>query len=131
MSEEAVIATRSFVNEGTFFPKVVSAAEPVRDLRSSPALLGYLATTAKAAASTLLRIGDQDDPLLASWQIGLGRATAWTSDASARWSQLWAGWDGYTRFWTAVVKDTFPAGGGSGAGVRAELAEGRIRVTAE
>src|SRR5207245_10491295 len=72
MSEEAVIATRSFVNEGQFFPKVVSAAAPVRDLRSSPALLGYLATTAKPAATTLLRVGDQDDPLLASCQIGFG-----------------------------------------------------------
>ncbi len=30
-----------------------------------------------------------------------------------------------------MVKDTFPAAGASGAGVRAELADGRLRVTAE
>jgi hypothetical protein len=43
----------------------------------------------------------------------------------------WAGWGGFTAFWSTVVKDTFPAAGASGAGVRAELAEGRLRVTAE
>jgi hypothetical protein len=30
-----------------------------------------------------------------------------------------------------VVKDTFPAAGASGAGVRAELVDGRLRITAE
>jgi hypothetical protein len=103
----------------------------MRDLTATPPLLGWLGTTAKATAQTELKIGEDDDPLLASWQIGLGRATSWTSDASARWSQQWASWDGYVRFWTAVVKDTFPAGGASGTGVQAELADGRVRVTAE
>lgn len=131
MMQEALIASRRIVNEETRYPTVVSQDQPVRDLVSTPPLLGWLATTTKPTAETDLKIGDDDDPLLASWQIGLGRATSWTSDASARWSQQWAGWAGYTSFWTAVVKDTFPAGGGSGAGVRAELADGGIRVTAE
>jgi hypothetical protein len=133
MSEEAVIATRSFVNEGQFLPKVVSAAAPVRDLRQSPALLGYLATSPKPTASTLLRIGDQDDPLLASWQVGLGRATAWTSDASARWSKNWASWPGYVSFWSGVVKDSFSQAGtgASGASVRGVIDGDRIRITVD
>jgi Ca-activated chloride channel family protein len=129
--QEALLASRRIVNEETRYPKVVSQAQPVRDLTATPPLLGWLGATTKPTGQTALEIGDDGDPLLASWQIGLGRATSWTSDASARWSQQWAGWDGYTRFWTTVVKDTFPAAGASGAGVRAELVDGRLRVTAE
>jgi Mg-chelatase subunit ChlD len=131
MMQEALLASRRIVNEETRYPEVVSQAQPVRDLTATPPLLGWLGATTKPSGQTALQIGDDDDPLLASWQVGLGRATSWTSDASARWSQQWAGWGGYTAFWSAVVKDTFPAQGASGAGVRAQLADGRLRVTAE
>lgn len=106
--EESLIASRDFVVEGEFLPIVTSNAEVVEGLTASPPLLGYVATTVKPPATTLLRIGDDEDPLLATWQIGLGQATSWTSDSSARWSQLWASWDGYAAFWTRVVRDTFP-----------------------
>jgi hypothetical protein len=52
----------------------------------------------------------QGDPLLATWQRGLGRATAWTSDATARWLSQWIEWEGYVDFWGAVVRDVLPAG---------------------
>jgi uncharacterized membrane protein/Mg-chelatase subunit ChlD len=131
MAQEAVLATRNLVSEGTFYPKVVSSVPVVRNLTASPPLLGYMATTAKATASTLLTVGDQGDPLLASWQDGLGKVTSWTSDASARWSQQWAGWPGYVAFWSGVVKDTFPLRGAGGSDVRAETVGGRLRVTVE
>lgn len=129
MMEEAVIASRDFINEGEFLPDVVSSAEPVRNLTSSPPLLGYVATTAKPTARPLLRIGPDHDPLLASWQVGLGRATSWTSDASERWSQLWSTWDGYVSFWSGVVKDSFAQSGGGG--VRARVADDVLRITVE
>ncbi len=93
----------------------------------APALLGYVATTAKGTSTTLLRIGPDRDPLLATWQAGLGRVSSWTSDASAAWSQHWATWDGYVDFWTDVVKDTFPAGDTAGA-VRASVSNGRLSI---
>ena len=36
MMQEAILASRQIVNEGEFFPQVVSSAAPVRDLRASP-----------------------------------------------------------------------------------------------
>ena len=130
MQEEVVMASRSFVNEGEFVPEVTSSAEPVRDLTQSPQLLGYVATTAKPTASSMLRIGDEKDPLLASWQIGLGRATSWTSDASAKWSQRWATWEGYTSFWSGVIKDTLPGDDGTAA-LSARLGDGSMEVRLE
>ena len=52
----------------------------------------------------------QADPLLATWQRGLGRATAWTSDATVRWLAQWVDWEGYSDFWGRVVRDVLPAG---------------------
>lgn len=129
--QEAVLASRSFVNEGSFFPKIVGVSEAVRDLTSAPPLLGYIATTAKPAASTSLRIGEDEDPLLASWTTGLGRVTSWTSDASGRWSQQWETWDGYVGFWSAVVRETFPATGAGGVALRAGVEADRLRITLE
>lgn len=120
MAEETVIASRSFINEGRFVPKVVGAGAPVRTLTEAPPLLGYIATTAKPTAETWLRVGPENDPLLASWRAGLGKVTAWTSDSADPWSQNWARWDGYPAFWAAVVKDTFPAQGGALATLRTE-----------
>lgn len=87
----------------------------------------------------MLRIGPEQDPLLASWRVGLGRAAAWTSDANPRWSQLWIGWDGYVEFWSGVVRDTFPVGqsgvvrttvDGDTLRIRAEADPGQGRVDA-
>ncbi len=130
LQQEAVLASRNFVNEGTFYPKITDATEATATLGASPPLLGYVATTAKPSATTSLRIGDDDDPLLASWIAGLGRVSAWTSDASARWSAQWATWDGYVGFWSAAVRETFSAGDVA-TSLRADADGERLRLTLE
>ena len=72
-----------------------------------PQLLGYNGATLKPAAQSVLVTG-RDDPLLAQWQYGLGRAVAWTSDASGRWAQDWVGWSGFSKFFSQLVSWTFP-----------------------
>jgi len=107
--QETLTVARNLATEGTFFP-VLSAPSPVTaELVESPPLLGYVLTKAKGTASVLMEIG-QADPLLATWQRGLGRATAWTSDATARWLTQWVDWEGYSDFWGNVVRDVLPAG---------------------
>ena len=105
--QEALRASRSFIVEGEFIPTITSSLPVVADLTETPPLLGYVATTARPLASTLMRISPEEDPLLAKWQVGLGTTVSWTSDASHRWSQFWADWDGYVEFWSKVVRDTF------------------------
>jgi hypothetical protein len=74
-------------------------------IESVPELAGYVATTPKPAGRVIL-FTHQNDPLLAVWQYGLGRAVAWTSDATARWAQRWVSWDGFSRFWAQAVRWT-------------------------
>ncbi len=128
--QEAVLASRDFVNEGEFFPLISSARDPVQNLSESPALQGYVATTAKPTASVDLRIGPDEDPLMASWRAGLGRVTAWTSDAGERWATPWNGWAAAPDFWAAVIKDTFPVAG-DGAGVQARIVDGQLQLELE
>jgi hypothetical protein len=48
----------------------------------------------------------RDDPLLASWQYGLGKAVAFTSDAKNRWAAHWVDWPGYAKLWAQIVRWT-------------------------
>lgn len=107
--EETLTAARGLINEGSFVPALGAPSPVTSGLEATPPLLGYVATKAKPAASIALQVGP-GDPLLASWQRGLGRATAWTSDATRRWSSAWVTWEGYVDFWGRVVGQVLPAG---------------------
>ena len=127
---EVQFAARPIITEGSFLPIVTGIDAATDDLDSTPPLLGYLATTAKPTARQLLQIGEERDPLLATWQAGLGTVSAWTSDATARWSQLWVDWDGYATFWSDVVKSTFPAQEDASFGVDAVASRDGIQISA-
>lgn len=129
--KEARLAARSFINEGEFYPTVTGTSEAVRELASSPALRGYIATAAKPTADVQLRVGDLSDPLLASWRVGLGKTTAWTSDAGERWASDWAEWGGFADFWADVVKDTFPLEGSEGEQISARISDELLTVKLE
>ena len=129
--EETRLASRSYINEGEFYPAITSTAEAVRNLASSPPLLGYVATSPKPTADVQLQIGEFSDPLLASWRVGLGRVTAWTSDGGDKWAAQWAGWDGYADFWSNVIRDTFPLAGAEGQQIRARIADQLMTVSLE
>ncbi|HUH07121.1 MAG TPA: VWA domain-containing protein, partial [Egibacteraceae bacterium] len=128
---EVRFAARPIITEGRFLPTVTGVAPATEDLDVSPPLLGYLATTAKPTAQTLLVIGDERDPLLATWRAGLGTTTAWTSDASPRWSAQWVTWDRFSRFWSDVVKDTFPVEPDPGFALSASATSDGVHVRLE
>ncbi|MES2595066.1 MAG: VWA domain-containing protein [Verrucomicrobiota bacterium] len=76
------------------------------DWKTTPALLGYVKTLRKSTAQIPL-VTDLGDPLLAHWRFGLGKVTAFTSDAKSRWASLWiTRWPGFSRFWSQVLRET-------------------------
>lgn len=46
----------------------------------------------------------QTNPLLAHWNYGLGRAVAFTTDGGRKWATQWPSWEGYSAFWSQVVR---------------------------
>lgn len=102
-AEETQLAMRSYVVEEPFFPVQTSSSPILLGIEAVPPLVGYVATSPKVAAQVILST-HQGDPLLAAWQYGLGRAVAWTSDATARWAQRWVEWEAFPRFWGQAVR---------------------------
>jgi len=129
-AQETQLAMRSYVVEEPFYPRQTAASPILTGIEAVPQLAGYVATTQKPAGRVILAT-HQDDPLLAAWQYGLGRAVAWTSDATGRWAQRWVAWEGFARFWAQAVRWTIV----ERAGVPVEVAvvlEGEVaRVTVD
>lgn len=101
LTAEALLASRAYIIEERFVPEAVRS-DLVEGLRL-PSLRGYVATAPKPASSLHL-ISPQEDPILASWQFGLGRAIAFTSDAAPRWAVEWMAWRDLGRFWSRLVR---------------------------
>jgi len=103
LTAEALLASRAYFVEERFVPERVQRGL-VDDL-APPALRGYVATAPKPAG-TLHLVSPSDDPILAAWQYGIGRAAAFTSDATARWAAEWMSWPDLARFWYRLVRWT-------------------------
>lgn len=133
-AQEAAFASRSYVIDAPFTP-ALGAFSPIMDgITALPPLGGYVATTPKPQAQAVL-VGDAPyrDPVLAVWQYGLGRALAFTSDASARWGRDWLAWGDYARFWGQAVSWAVldSAGERLQARVEGEGARARLLVNAQ
>lgn len=101
------------------------------DLEKAPPLLGYVKTVRRVSAQTPL-LTDAGDPLLAHWRFGLGKATAFTSDAKSRWGSLWMSrWDGFIAFWSQVLRETARPPQGGKMDLSVELRDGEARLTVD
>lgn len=106
-ASETLAITRDLVVEGSIRPRRVYAGESIEGLGTNgfPLLRGYQRTLAKPAAQVLLA-GRDDDPVLASWRYGLGKAAAFTSDLSGRWGRHWVEWPAFGRFVAQLARST-------------------------
>jgi uncharacterized membrane protein/Mg-chelatase subunit ChlD len=102
--KEAKTLKRSMLQNKVFTPVVQMPSPVLKGIDALPPLRGYVLTTAKPRASTILRTPpdpaepDQLDPVLATWRFGLGVTAAWTSDLGPAWAKDWLGWEKYRPF---------------------------------
>ncbi len=87
-AKETLLAGKEYLNNRNFYPKQKNASAIMADINSIPSLKGYVGTTAKPRADVVLE-SDKQEPILATWQYGLGRTAVWTSDVFGKWSQNW------------------------------------------
>ncbi len=75
-----------------------------------PRLQAYNALSSKSdlGAEDILVAAGTGDPILSSWQYGLGRVTAWMGDVGEAWVESWARDIDEARFWSQVVHYTLP-----------------------
>ena len=105
-TKETMNASKSSLVEEPFLPQIFKDHQTIRsiDWELAPFLFGYVVTTPKATAEVSM-VTERGDPLLASWQVGLGRCAAFTSDAKSRWAADWVSWPGYGQFWAQLIRD--------------------------
>jgi len=72
-----------------------------------PPLLGYNRATARARARVLATVRSTrtaaEDPLIAVWEYGRGRAMVFSSDTTPHWGVNFMKWPGYHPFWRQAV----------------------------
>jgi Mg-chelatase subunit ChlD len=128
--KETVRSAGEYIIEEPFYPLPAMPSTVLRGLASDelPILRGYNGTSAKNTARQEL-ITPRGDPLLATWQYGLGRSAAWTSDMKGQWGQAWLTWDGFGRFSNQLVAWLLPTPKAEGLEGKVELIDEGIRVS--
>ncbi len=93
------------IRESPFEPVIRDTGSAfVEGLGTPPPLNGIVLTRRREEPTILLpMVTPANEPLLAHWNVGLGRVVAFTSDAH-EWAQPWLDWPGYQQFWTQVTR---------------------------
>ena len=87
-------------------PRVGERGQVLQGLDNFPSLDEYMLTKPKNGADVQLYtdVHTDHDPLLATWQYGLGKVVTVTFDPSGSGSSDWIRWDGYGKFWSQAVR---------------------------
>lgn len=117
-TREALRASKSMLVEKLIHPTVIADDISLReiDFEELPLLLGYVATTPKAAGRTII-VSDTGDPILAKWRYGLGRTVAFTSDTKPRWAEDWLDWPDFAKFWSQLIRSVTTNSRGTRIGI--------------
>ena len=87
-------------------PRIGERGMILQGLYNFPALEEYMLTKPKTGADVQLYTDayKEQDPLLATWQYGLGKVVVVTFDPSGSGSSDWIRWEGYSKFWSQAVR---------------------------
>jgi hypothetical protein len=109
---EARTIRRTLISEPEGGVAVARTAAPAEmlagvDASSLPSLVGLVVTSRRNdpnAHVPLVTAGEHADPVLASWQHGLGKVIVFTSSPTRRWSPEWVGSAAFGKIWAQVVR---------------------------
>ncbi len=103
-AQEVYLSTNTYLLNEEFYPTITSDHEILTDVldEGCPALMGYIAATPKMTADVILQ-SDREDPILSTWQYGLGRTVAWNSDGNNVWTAQYATWENYPMLWSNII----------------------------
>ncbi len=107
--KEATIVRRSLIHEekaGIPVQLLDPSDDVVKGFADFPPVYGMVLTSRKndPKVQMPLSAGKNNDPILAHWQVGLGKSAVFTSDAHNKWGPAWVGWPGYSKIWAQVVR---------------------------
>jgi von Willebrand factor type A domain len=128
--KESIASLKPWFEQEPFFPKITAAGDLLQGVPtdSFPQLGGYVVTTPKQNAEQYLTSGKQD-PVLAAWSYGLGRAVAWTSDSTGVWTTGFLHSPVSAPLFARIVAWTLPGGGGERLNIEAQPSGDGLQVS--
>ncbi|MFO0881409.1 MAG: VWA domain-containing protein [Gemmataceae bacterium] len=141
--KESRLVSQAFIHRRAFQPNLVLRSGPTARLPDLPPLGGFVRTTRKESPLVEVpilspRFADQDFPILAHWNYGLGKSVAFTSDAGQPefWSRRWltgeAGRDGvFAGFWEQILGWVLRPVESGQLQMTTEQRDGKIRILVE
>jgi uncharacterized membrane protein len=131
-TQETILAARSAIHESPITVSLGMPSAPTRglDLARQPHLEGYVVTMPKPRASVLLA-GPEDDPILVTWSVGIGRSAAFTSDYKDRWGQQWLAWPEAARLFGQLGRDIGRKSDDPRVRLEADTSGGELHVRAD
>jgi len=129
---ETTIVSRNLIVEETFVPQIVGNSPIIDGIRPQdvPPLEGFVLTYQKTGAQMVLS-GTGANPVLSTWQYGLGRSVAFTSDLRAKWGLNWLGWPGYQQVLAQAIRWVQRPAAASDFTVRFDPSAGSTRITVD
>ena len=127
------VMNKPLLKEEPFVPQVQATGSKLTvGLEDAPVLGGLVITAPRSDPNVTVELAHPDgEPLLAHWQVGLGRAAAFTSDADGGWSDRWVEWPGYAVFWTQLARAMARPTTSPDAELLTVIRDGRLHITLE
>ena len=138
---ETRVINQNFLYLRPFQPALTGGlADPLREwTRPLPQLGGFVRTSRKPSELVQELItapisADEQYPILAQWQYGLGRVVAFTSDPAGGeqgWSRAWLAPDRetYNDFWNRIIDWSLRTVDDAGLSLETRYDNGKVRVT--
>ena len=133
---EARRVARPLIYERTVTPHIVSRHEMLRGIDDTvPPTRGFVMTTIKENPLVDVQLIAPQLPdrrnatIMASWQFGLGRSVAFTTDAGKRWATQWTGWEQYDKLFSQMIRwASRPSGDTGDFTIATTVKDGRVQV---
>lgn len=106
-AQEVFLSAKSYLIQEEFTPVISSNSELISDVIGNglPSMYGYIASSKKDLATVHL-VSHKEDPILTTWQYGLGKTIAFNSDGEGKWTANYSSWSKYPLFWKNLIKWT-------------------------
>lgn len=125
-AKETRISQKKYINNEEFTPKEMQS-DFNKEGYKLPQLKGYMGTGIKKGANLILE-SPKEDPILATWNYGIGRVGVWTSDLSGKWSKEWVAWQGFEKYWSSIINYLFKNNNGELMDVEINRQEGNVEI---
>jgi uncharacterized membrane protein len=131
--KEAQRVLKPAIIEETFRPIRHPGSQVMTGIDQVPPLMGYVAVTAKEQPGVeVALVSKHDDPILASWRFGLGKAVAFTSDAKNRWASPWvADPSHFAKFWAQTIRWTVRTSSRANLDTQVEIKQRKGKVVVD